>query len=87
MSNSKWSGEFWADYGERLLANILYQLSNLLVVWKTDIDLADTWPLLGLPIALAAIKGISANLVSPDSGASLLPSPPAPEVNEDGPGE
>jgi hypothetical protein len=37
---------------------------------------------IGVPVVVSLLKGIMANLANPESGPSLLPSPPAPDVQD-----
>jgi hypothetical protein len=82
----KWSGAFWADLGERVVATFLGAvLTALLLVEGTPLDWSDgsaVWTVLGVPTLVALIKGLLANLANPESGASALPSPPGPEVED-----
>lgn len=84
---SKWSKEFWTDLGERVASTeIGALLTTGLLMGGTPVDWSDgqaVWLLLGAPPAVALLKGLLANLASPDSGPSLLPAPPAPEVAPD----
>lgn len=84
----KWTSQFWADLGERVVATFLGALLTALTVTQTTpIDWTDytaVWTILGVPTVFALIKGLLANLTSPESGASLLPSPPGPEIDEAG---
>lgn len=74
----KWSKAFWRDWGERVGSVAVYQLIVLVTNYETiGLDLSKLWPLLGLPVVLAALKGIAANLKNPESGASLLNPPPS----------
>lgn len=82
---SKWSKTFWIDYAERVGSTLGYALIGLL----TSTAIANPspevlWATLGLPVALSVIKGLLANVASPDSGASLVPNPPGPEVQDGG---
>lgn len=83
---TKWSGAFWADLGERVAATAVYGLVTMLTADASGAlsgNAQQWWLIVGLPTALAALKGLLANLKDPESGASLLPSPPGPEVVED----
>lgn len=81
---TKWSKRFWADLAERVASTFLGALlTALTVVGSTPVDWTDAqvvWTILGLPTLVAVIKGLLGNLANPDSGASLLPAPPGPEV-------
>jgi hypothetical protein len=46
-------------------------------------DARQWWVIVGLPAVLSVVKGIVANAKDSESGASLLPAPPGPEVNPD----
>lgn len=80
---SKWSGTFWADLAERVGSTAIY---GLIAVLTGDASGAVPnepkvwWVVVGLPTVLSLLKGILANLKNPESGPSLLPSPPAPDV-------
>lgn len=90
MSNvlNKWSGEFFADLAERVVATFLGALLAVVTLTsQTPIDWSDgqvVWTVLGVPTLVSLIKGLLANLANADSGASALPAPPGPEVNEGG---
>lgn len=83
--DSKWSRAFWADLGERVGTTFLYGLVTLISMdnvlegpdWNTTL-----WPILVVPTALSLIKGLLANMKDPESGASLLPAPPGPVIEE-----
>lgn len=80
---SKWSGTYWADLGERVASSALGGV--LAMVAADSSGVADYsprawWVLVGIPAATSAVKGLLANLKDSESGPSLLPSPPAPEV-------
>lgn len=82
---SKWSGTFWADLAERVGTTAIY---GLIAVLTGDASGAVPnepkiwWVVFGLPTVLALLKGILANMASADSGPSLLPAPPAPDVQD-----
>lgn len=86
MTTSKWSRRFWSDLAERVGATFLGALLSLIVMdnvlegpdWDTTL-----WPIVVLPTAVSLIKGLLANLANSESGASLLPAPPGPDI--DGP--
>ena len=88
---SKWNKRFWADLAERVGATFLGALlTALTVTGSTPVDWSDgqvVWTILGLPTLFALIKGLLANLGDPESGASLLPAPPGPEVTPELEGE
>ena len=83
---SDWSGEFWADLGERVLASFLGGVLALLgTAGATPLDWNDPallWSVVGLPTAFSLVKGLLANVANAESGPSLLPSPPAPEIKD-----
>lgn len=81
--SSQWSKQFWADLGERVAATFIATLIPLYVAtenafrldWTTDLEIAAS------AAGLSLLKGLAANLAHPDSGPSLLPAPPAPEID------
>lgn len=81
---NKWSKRYFADLAERVGATSIGALLTVLTVTgSTPVDWSDAkivWTILGVPTAVALLKGILANLGDPESGASLLPSPPGPDV-------
>lgn len=82
----KWSSTFWADLAERVGTTAIYGLIAVLTgdaAGAIPNDPAVWWTVVGLPTALALLKGLAANMSSPDSGPSLLPTPPAPDVAGD----
>lgn len=89
--SSKWSKAFAADLGERVFSTFLGALLGALtIVTATPVDWTDgkaMWAILGVPTAVSLIKGLLANLADGESGASLLPAPPGPEVNEPQPAD
>jgi hypothetical protein len=81
---SKWSKAFWLDLGERVASTFLGALLAYLVTDNTleKVDFDQLWPVIVLPTLVSLIKGLLANLASPESGASLIKAPPGPvEVN------
>ena len=79
----KWGKRFWSDLAERVGSVLGYGIVVLLTTSNiTDVDPEVGWTIVGLPTALAFLKGLLANAAHPESGASLLPSPPGPEVNQ-----
>ena len=81
----KWSSTFWADLAERVGTTAIYGLIAVLTGDASGAVSSEPkvwWVMIGLPTALALLKGLAANMASPESGPSLLPSPPAPEVDE-----
>lgn len=83
---TKWSKTYWADLGERVAASFLGGVLALLgTAGSTPLDWNDPallWPVVGLPTAFSLVKGLLANLKGSDSGPSLLPAPPAPDVRD-----
>lgn len=83
MAN-KWSRTYWADLGERVASTAVYGGITLLTANAvTDLTAALAWTIVGLPTVLSLLKGLLANLKDAESGPSLLPSPPAPDVTPD----
>ena len=84
---SKWSKTYWSDLAERVGSTFIQALIGCLVLTgATPVDWSDgkaVWAVLGVPTLLALLKGLLANMVNPDSGPSVLPAPPAPEVQGD----
>lgn len=87
MTN-KWSKEFWVDLAERVGSTFVGALlTALTVTGATPVDWSDgqiVWTILGLPTLVSLLKGLAANLADPESGASLIPFPPGPEVHDEG---
>lgn len=86
---STWSKTYWFDLGERVASSAIG--GALAMVAADSAGVADYsarawWVLVGIPAATSALKGLAANLKDSESGPSLLPSPPAPVV-DDGPVE
>lgn len=80
---SKWSAGFWADLGERTASTAGYGLITMLTANASGAVSGDPqqwWLVIGLPTALCGLKGLLANLKDSESGASLLPSPPGPDI-------
>lgn len=81
---SKWSRAYWSDLAERVGATLLGALLGCITLTSTTpVDWTDAkavWAVLGIPTAVSLIKGLLANMAAPESGPSLLPSPPAPDV-------
>jgi hypothetical protein len=77
---SKWSKAFWYDLGERVASTFLGALLAYITTDNTleHFGFEQLWPILILPTALSLIKGLLANLASPNSGASLISAPPGP---------
>lgn len=84
---NKWSKAFWVDLAERVGATFLGALLTVLTVTgSTPVDWTDgtvVWTILGVPTLVSLIKGLLANLADAESGASLVPAPPGPEVVDD----
>lgn len=86
---SKWSRRFWADLAERVGSTAVGGAITMLTADASGVvsgDAQQWWVIVGLPAALAALKGLAANLSDAESGASLLPAPPegpGPEVMDD----
>lgn len=84
---NKWSGRFWADLAERVGFTFLGALLGCVALTgSTPVDWTDAaavWAVIGVPTLVALIKGLMANMAVPESGASALPVPPGPVVEED----
>jgi hypothetical protein len=81
----KWSKTFWADLAERVGATAIGALLAVLTGSSTGAlsnDPAVWWAVIGVPTAVSLLKGLLANMADPESGPSLLPSPPAPDVQD-----
>jgi hypothetical protein len=81
---SKWSGAYFSDLAERVGSVVIYGL----VTWftlagTTSLDVDQLWPAVVLPAVLSLLKGLLANMATPESGASLLPAPPGPVIEDD----
>ena len=86
---NKWGKGFWQDCLERTAATfVTVLLSMLTLVGVTPLDWTfnSVWAGILLPTLITFFKSISANLINPESGASLLDSPPGPVISnrEDG---
>lgn len=83
---NKWSKTFVVDLAERVVATFIGALLTVLTVTgSTPVNWSDgavVWTILGVPTVVALLKGLLANLGDPESGASLVPHPPGPEVQE-----
>lgn len=78
----KWSKAYWSDLAERVGSVALYSAITLVTTSETTpLDVHQLWPVLGIPVVLSLCKGLLANLVNPESGASALPAPPGPVVD------
>lgn len=79
----KWTKAFWVDLGERVGATAVGALITMLTADASGAISGNTqqwWLIVGLPTALSALKGVLANLADSESGASIVPAPPGPEV-------
>jgi hypothetical protein len=84
---AKWSQTFWADLAERVGATAIGALLAVFAGSQAGAipnDPAAWWAVVGVPVVVSLLKGLLANLQDPSSGPSLLPSPPAPEIDEAG---
>lgn len=82
---SKWSGTFFADLAERVGATVIGALLAVIAGSQSGAipnDPAVWWTMVGVPAVVSLLKGLLANLGDPSSGPSLLPSPPAPDVQD-----
>jgi hypothetical protein len=82
---SKWSKTFWSDLGERVGSTAIGALLAVLAGSTTGAipnDPAVWWAVVGVPTVVSLLKGLLANMANGESGPSLLPSPPAPEVQD-----
>ena len=78
---SKWGKGYWADLGERTASTAGYGVVAMLTADSTGAVSGSPqqwWLVVGLPTALCALKGLLANVSNPQSGPSLLSSPPGP---------
>jgi len=80
---SKWSRTYWSDLAERVVATFIV---TLIPAWVAagnvaHLDWVNALELAGSAAGLSLLKGLLANLANPESGPSLLPAPPAPEVS------
>lgn len=85
-AHSAWSRRFWADLAERTITTAGTGVITMLTADSTGIVSGSPrqwWVIVGLPSVLSVVKGIVANAKDSESGASLLPAPPGPEVNPD----
>jgi hypothetical protein len=87
VTAKKWGSAFWADYAERVGSTLLYALLAWLVSEQTGhVSWHVLWTAIGLPVVFAAIKGLLANMKNAGTGASLLPGPPGPVLDDRGRG-
>lgn len=82
---SKWSKTYWADLAERVGSTFIV---TLIPMWVTagnvaHLDFVNALEVAGSAAGLSLLKGLLANMADGESGPSLLPSPPAPEVQGD----
>lgn len=83
MTN-KWSGAYFADLAERVGSVAIYGLITwFTLAQSTSLDAGQLWPSVVLPAVLSLLKGLLANLANPESGASALPAPPGPVIEDD----
>lgn len=84
---NRWTGRFWLDLAERVGSVFLYSVLTLLTTYGVSdlggLGIDELWPVAFLPAILSLVKGLLANMANPESGASWLPSPPGPEVNDE----
>jgi hypothetical protein len=81
--SKKWSKTFWSDLAERVGATAVGALLAVVAGSQSGAipnDPAVWWSVIGVPVVVSLLKGLLANLSSPESGPSLLPAPPAPKV-------
>lgn len=82
VPTNKWGRAFWRDFGERVGSTFLGALLACITLTGTTpvdwTDAAAVWAVLGVPTATAVIKALLANMANPETGASLLASPPGP---------
>jgi hypothetical protein len=74
----KWSRQYLADLAERVISTALYGVIAMLTADASGAisgDAKQWWLVVGLPTALALIKGILANLANSDTGASFVTPP------------
>lgn len=84
MVANKWSKNFWLDLLERVGTTFLYGLIALLTTENLveSLTAEAAWTIVLLPTLLSALKGLLANMADAESGASALPHPPGPDVQE-----
>lgn len=81
--SKKWSGAFWADLAERVGSTAIGALLAVIAGSTSGAipnDPAVWWSVVGVPTVVSLLKGLLANMTNPESGPSLLPSPPVPDV-------
>lgn len=79
---SKWNRTYFADLAERVVSTFIV---TLIPMWVTagnvaHLDFVNALEVAGSAAGLSLLKGLLANMANPESGPSLLPAPPAPEV-------
>lgn len=77
---SKWNKTYLADLAERVVSTFIV---TLIPMWVTagnvaHLDFVNALEVAGSAAGLSLLKGLLANMVTPESGPSALPSPPAP---------
>lgn len=84
---NKWSKDFWVDLAERVGSTFVGALlAAITLTGTTSVDWSNgaaIWAVLGVPTLASLLKGLAANLADPESGASLVPFPPGPEVHDE----
>jgi hypothetical protein len=83
---SKWSKAFWRDLGERVASTFIASFIPVYVAAANvaHLDWVNAVEISGTAAGLSLLKGLAANLASPESGPSLLSPPPGP-VETDAP--
>jgi hypothetical protein len=72
-----WGPAYWIDLGERVASTAVYGAITLVTASSVQhLSSSLAWTIVGLPTALSLLKGLAANLSSPNTGAALLPTPP-----------
>lgn len=81
---TKWSRTYWSDLAERVGSTFLGALIPAAVAAGNlaSLDWVNALELAGSAAGISLLKGLLANLADPESGPSLLPSPPAPDVQD-----
>jgi hypothetical protein len=83
---SKWGRTYWADTGERVASSVLVIAVVDVTAYQTgELDLENAVKVIVSTTLLTLFKCVGANLKNSDSGPSLLPSPPAPDMQTDPP--
>jgi hypothetical protein len=80
---NKWTPRFAADLAERVAATFVGALITMITADASGAvsgDARQWWLIVGLPTVLSLLKGVLANVGNPESGASVLPAPPGPDV-------